>query len=360
MLARQTDSRQLDAMNKGQTTSGWKITIPQAASFILAGIYLSGFLGLNVHLGKHGVFDFDLASSRYLIVGVLFFSFLVFWYLFGGRAIIFGTKRLRNELALVERSDLGPVWKGLSYVNFLIELTFQHLLSAALFSHLILGDKEPTWFLRYLIVLFLILYPWDSLNLDRRFPRAHQILNLTTKTSAILLFLITITLLSPTSIVLINFIVITFYANLVLDSMERFKITVDTLVYDITYTLIFVLLFSAAFGAAHYEHITSAFGGGQLQPVEIIVADQTTREGLDAMGFRVTPLLKAELIHENHQELIVGVEGQTIRLPRKAISGIKVAPVEDIHWILKFLTQDAPLGRELEGSAKPTPPTDLD
>ena len=131
-------------MNKGQTTSGWKITIPQAASFILAGIYLSGFLGLNVHLGKHGVFDFDLASSRYLIVGVLFFSFLVFWYLFGGRAIIFGTKRLRNELALVERSDLGPVWKGLSYVNFLIELTFQHLLSAALFSHLILGDKEPT------------------------------------------------------------------------------------------------------------------------------------------------------------------------------------------------------------------------
>jgi len=93
-------------------------TIVQAASGILAAVYLCGFVVLNAYLGKRGVFDFDLASMRYLIAGTLFAVFLVVWYLFPGRAVFFGTKWLKQEIDAIHMQGLASSWAAVVYLNF--------------------------------------------------------------------------------------------------------------------------------------------------------------------------------------------------------------------------------------------------
>ena len=328
----------MSAKNEDQTASGWQVRPVQTASIILAGVYLAGFLVLNAHLGERGLYDFDLANSRHLIAGGLFVGFLVSWYLFAGRAIILSKKRLDEEIASAQEHGLSSIWYALVLINGLIRLGFLTCLSAAFFSTTILGSTEsyPVYF--YLATLFLIAYPWDILNFDLRFPRANQVFEFVSKAAMILVFFITINnIVSPTMFVLLQFAVMSLYANLVLDSYERFKITTDRVTYNIIFSVVFVLLFSTSFGKLHYGDISSAFGGGQLQPIEIMIDDQTVWNGLKDMGFEVTPFLKAKLVHETQREFIIDLEGQTIRLPREAVAGFKVLPVENSPWFLRYL-----------------------
>ena len=324
----------MDTKKEEQTVLGWRITTPQAASTILAGTYLAGFLVLNAHLGKRGIFDFSLANSRYLIAGVLFIAFIVFWYLFAGRAIIFAKKWIDEDIDSATECGLGPIWHFVILVSAFVRAGFFTCISAAFFSLTLLGSAEPKEFLIYLIAFFLIAYPWDFLNFDHRFPRANQVFGLATRAVGILVFFKTVNSSSPAMGVFLHFVGISIYVNLVLDSFDRFKITGDRFTYHIIYSAVFVLLSSSMFGWSHYEHIKSAFGGGQLQKVEIMIGDQTVGNGLKDMGFEVPPAFKANLVHENQQEFIVEIEGQTIRLSRKTVAGFKVLPAEDSHWPL--------------------------
>ena len=321
----------MDTKNEDQTGLGWRLTIPQAASAILAGTYLAGFLVLNSHLGKRGIFDFSLANSRYLIAGVLFIVFLVIWYLFAGRSIIFAKKWIDEDIESAIELGLGRSWHIIIQLSAILRVVFFTCISSAAFSVTISGSAKPREFLIYLLALFLIAYLSDFLNFDRRFPRAYLIFEPASRAVGILVFFTTVASDSPTMSVIVHFAIMSVYVNLVLESFDRFKITIDRLTFHIIYSAVFVLLSSSIFGLWHYEHIKPAFGGGQLQVVEIMIGDQTVRNGLMNMGFEVTPSLKANLVHENQQEFIVEIEGQTIRLSRKTVAGFKVLPVEDSH-----------------------------
>ncbi len=319
----------MDTNNNDHTIFGWRITTPQVASIFLAGVYLAGFLVLNAHLGKRGIFDFGLANSRYLIAGTHFVVFLIVWYLSAGRAIIFFNKWTCEEIKSATELGLSHFWRFVIFTNSLMRLGFLTCISAAYFSLILLESPEPITLYIYLAILFLIDYSWVSSNFNLHYPRANQIFKLVTRIVAIIVFFITINISSMTMIVFLHFITISIYVNLVTDSFERFRITSDRLTHNIISSAIFVLLSSASFGRLYYEHITPDFGGGQLQEVEIIVVDQTVRNSLEVMGFKVEPFLKAKLIYENQQEFIIDVEDQTIRLSRKTVAGFKVLPVED-------------------------------
>ena len=329
----------MSTKNEGQTASGWQVSPAQMVSIGLVGVYLAGFLVLNAHLGKRGVYDFDLANSRHLIAGGLFVGFLVSWYLFAGRSIILLTKQLDEEITFAKERGLSSIWYAVIFINSFVKLGFLTCFSAVFFSSIFLESPEsyPVYF--YLGALFLIAYTWvDMLRFDFRFPRAHQVFEFVSKATMILVFFITIdSIVSPTLLVFLQFVVMSFYANLVLDSHERFKITTDRVAHNTIFSVVFVLLFSTSFGKLHYGDISSAFGGGQLQPVEIMIDDQTVWNGLKDMGFEVTPFLKAKLVHENQREFIIDLEGQTIRLPREAVAGFKVLPVEDSPYFLRYL-----------------------
>ena len=306
-------------------------------SVIGVGTYLSGFIALNAHLSKYGVIVFDLADSRYLIVGALFSIFLFSWYFFVGRAIISVMKRIDEQIEFATELNLGAIWYVAIFVNQLINIPFLTCLSAAFFSVLLVGNTQPEMFYVYLFVLFLIDYSWASLNFDVRFPRIKQVLELAIRIAAIFIFFKTIPLASPTMIVFLNFLLMSLCINLVLDSFEKFGITGERVLHAITYFTVVTILTSAPFGWLYYGNIKSAFGGGQSQAVEIIVTDQTISNGLKSMGFEVTPSLKANLIHQNQHEFIVDVKGKIFRLARTAIGAMKVTPAKEAGFIDRFI-----------------------
>ena len=305
-----------------------QLTIPQAASAVLATVYLSGFVVINAHLGKHGVFAFDLASFRYLSAGTLFGAFLVVWYLFPGRALLLSTERIAREIEVARNADLAPGWGRMAYVNFAVRMLFMTCLAAMLFAAFPMGT-ETGLFYYYLMILFLVVYPWDVLNLDVRYPRANIVFELVTKVGGGLAFVTTVGLDSPATVLFLSFCVLLMYAALVMDSFERFRITGDMITYNVIYSVVFVILSSAGFGRLHYEDVKSAFGGGERQAVEIVINDQGAWDGLESMGFESRPVLRGELIHESQSELIIYAEEQILKLPKRVVAGIRVVPIED-------------------------------
>lgn len=330
---------------------GWRITIPQAVSAIVVGAYLSGFISLNTHLSKYGVFVFDLADSRYLLVGVLFFLFLLSWYFFAGRAIISVMKRIDEQIEFATKLDLGAIWYFAIFLNQWINIAFLTCLSAAFFSMLLLGNTEPIWLFVCLYVLFLIEYSLSSLNFDVRFPRMKQVFELVTRTAAILVFFKTIPITSPTMLVFVHFCLMSSCVNLVLDSFEKLGITRERFINATIYFTVIIILNSAPFGWMHYGNIKSAFGGGQLQEVKIIVVNQTISNGLKSMGFEVTPFLKGNLVHQNEQEFIVDVNGKIIRLANTAIGALEVLPAKEVGFIdrpIRMSNKNTPDNQESE------------
>ena len=304
------------------------VTLPQALSVIIVGIYVTGFVAINGHLNKRGVVDFGLANSRYLAAGALHLAFLAIWYLFAGRAIV-KKAWIAEEIGRATALGLSPIWRFVIAISSITRLVFFTCLSAVAFSFLLLDDSKPRAFYTYLFLLFLIAYPWDFLNLDLRFPRANQLFELLTRAAGLLVFFTMVGVSSPTMAVLLHFGGISLFTNLVLDSFERFRVTSDRIAFDVLYASLFIVLSSAIFGRLHFEYIKSDFGGGQVRPVEIVVGDELERNALRAMGLNVTPFLKANLVHENHQEAVLDIEGRTLRLSRKSITGLRIACSED-------------------------------
>lgn len=319
----------MDTNNNGHTVFGWRITTPQVAAIFLAGVYVAGFLVLNAHLSKRGVFDLGLANSRYLIAGINFVVFLVFWYLFAGRAIISIEKGISEEIKSAIELGLSRRWHFVIRINFFIGLVFFTCISAAFFSITLLGSLETIIFFIYLSFFLLIICIWGELFEHN--PRVKKLFKLITGTVAIVIFFITIDIFSMTMIVFLHFFFISGYVILVLFLFERFGIIKDQLKSEMISLAIFVLFSSVSFGWLHYENIKSYFGGGQPQEVEIIVVDQTVRNSLETMGFKVKPFLKAKLIHENQQEFIIEAKDQIVRLSRKTVAGFRVLPVKDSH-----------------------------
>ena len=203
-------------------------------------------------------------------------------------------------------------------------------MAAALFSTSLMGSMEAMPFYYYLMVLFLVALPWDVLDLDVRYPRTNLLFELVAKVLGSLVFLAGIILpgvihstedvpmavavmltvfRSPTMSVFLFFWVLLAYVSLVIDSFERLKMTGDRLSYNLIYSVIFVLLSSAGFGRLHYEHVESAFGGGEPRVVEILIDRQEIRDGLKDMDVDVNPILRGKLVHESQRELIIDVGG---------------------------------------------------
>ena len=122
--------------------------------------------------------------------------------------------------------------------------------------------------------------------------------------------------------------------------------TGDRLSYNLIYSVVFVLLSSAGFGRLHYEHVESAFGGGEPRVVEILIDRQEIRDGLKDMDVDVTPILKGKLVHETQRELVIDVGEQTIRLSKDVVAGVRVVPVEDVHWLFRIFGAPQENGEE--------------
>ena len=309
----------------------WNITkAPQVLTIIVSSLYVCGFLAINSHLGQFSLNDHNLANSNYLIVGGLYGGFLVIWYFSAGRSIISSKTRVTNEIEAAVKHGSGRFWIVIIFSKSIAQIVFFTCLSAALFSLLLSETSTSNRFYKYLVILFLVGYPWDFLNLDLRFPYATQIFLLVTNTLAVYVFFSSVQANSPTMRVLIHMALISVCVNFLLDSMERFRITVDHISYNLIFSIIFFIFNSVPFGAIHFKHISSTFGGIQPKQISIVVTDDSVESWMKNIGLKTRPSLETKLIYENREELFLSIsEDITLRLPKNVVGGIKLEPSDN-------------------------------
>ena len=282
--------------NKFHTLFNWEITLPYAASVAVTAVYIVGFLVLNAHLSKHGIFDLELANWRYVIAGVHFVVFLLFWGGIAGLATIGQEQMASAEIKFMANRGLGPAWHVVIVIKSFVRILSGTCISAFLYSLMVLGDhKETLRSIDYLLPIFAILILVTFVCRKSKFPRLYQVTNLVATMAPIHVFFKMISVESMTMIVFVLFLTMSLAAKLI---FYLFMLESKMYTTKIFIPIFSLVLFSVSFGLLQYYQIPTAFGGGQSHIVEIMIGDEKVLSVLTDTGCEVTPFLKAKLIYQ--------------------------------------------------------------
>ena len=311
----------------------WQIAKMQALPTAALSIYVCGFLATNAHLGRFGIFDFDLINSRYVVVGILYCIFVGFWLFFVGH-FLWGRVWYDDEI-----EEKNSIWSSLpARIHWL----FLICVSTALFT-LIFHERAEAGYFCALAAVLRIISPWwenlwESRGLYSRFPLGDSAIEPAVSVLAIVLFFATMGVDALGMIVFFHFLVMSIYGRFILQRAKQHKDrkkygdNENHLAHGVVHIVVLIVLSSTSFGWLQYGKIGPHLGGGQSQSVEIVVVDVRTSERLQAMGLPAKPTLKAELIHEDEENVFVGVDTKTIQLPREVIAGVRVFSADSFGW----------------------------
>ena len=278
----------------------------------IAVFYLCGFLVLNAHLAKFGISEFEMVGGRYLLAGANFAFFLVCYYLFAGRAVMHVQRWLSEDLQLINEATRSAPWSLVVFLHSFVRLTFFCCLSAAIFTSVALWQIETRWFYGFLAVAFIISYTVDVTNLDIRFRRANELLQIAIELGAIYAFFS-----SPNSPNLIGvfgiYAGITVYINLVLDNFQRRKVDLDRVQFAVVHSLLVLLTTALGFGATYFGQIASKLGGGRPQEVTIAISHEAKGALPRSVLVDGERSVRGRSVYQTERYMFLEIQGQTVR-----------------------------------------------
>lgn len=274
---------------------------------------MSGFLVLNSNLAKSGVLDIEFVDARYFLAGANFVFFLVCFYLFAGRAVLFTPKWLREDLERVNKDTPTPFWSFIVFAHSLVTGTFFCCLSAALFTSIAIGGAESAVFYAALAGAFLVLYTFDITNLDVRLPRTSEAVTIVAKLIAIYAFFAHLgsgAMLTA----FFSYVAIFFFINLVLDGFTRYKLTTDRMIFSGMYAVVFLIGSAAGYGTLLYGQVSSKLGGARPQAVSVGISEETRKALPSPFVASTSQVLEGKLIHQTPAYTYIALLGHTVRL----------------------------------------------
>ncbi|MCX5819729.1 MAG: hypothetical protein NT047_07445 [Deltaproteobacteria bacterium] len=307
-------------------------------SFVVAvGIfYVLGFLVINAHLNKYGVSDLDIANVRYLAAGAVYTFYLVLFYLFGGRAILFTKKWMGEEIDFLRKTGASERWSLLAFIHSFVHLIFFLCLSAASFSSIAFSGTETFFFYGVLSLAFLIDYTMDVRNLDVRYPKLHLVIQFAIKIPAIVVFFILAESWKPIT-VFFTYLGIAMYLNFVLDNFERHRMTADKILFSAIYTIVFFLGTAVSFGALTYGDVSRKIGGGHSIEANIALKEEYS-ELLNSKGQSLSNL-EVKVIYVTNKHLYVEINNETIRIPDSSIKWLALKKQSSSAFSKRFFPE---------------------
>ncbi len=295
-------------------------------------IYVAGFLVLNSNLAKSGVVDLEFLDARYFLSGASFVFFLVCFYLFAGRAVLFTPKWLREDLERLNKENLRPFWSFVAFIHSFVTATFFCCLSAALFTSFAIGGSESAFFYAALAGAFVILYTFDVTNLDLKFPRFSEIVTIVAKTIAIFAFFANFGSGAMLTVFII-YITIFVFINLVLDGFSRYKVTTDRVTFTGIYAVVILLGTAIGYGTLLYGQVSTKLGGARPQSVSLGLSEDA-RKALPAhFSTSLSQILEGKLIHQTPTYTYIVNSGYTVRLRTGDVVALVLTPEpERDYW----------------------------
>jgi hypothetical protein len=311
-------------------------------SALLAGcLYVVGFLVLNSNLVQYGVTDFDFINARYFLAGATFVFFLSCFYLFAGRVALFGPRWLRQDMERLSKARPNFMWRVILPLHSIVSVVFYCSLSAALFTSIAIGTAETFYFYGALSLGFFIIYTIDVANFDVKFPRTSEIMNIVIKLIAVYVFFANIgsgSLLAVFSI----YVLMLLYVNFVIDRLDRYRVTGDTIAFNVFYSIVFVLVVSTSFGALLYGDINARLGGARPQPVSLVLLEDTRRALPPQFVTLPDQTIQGALVHQTSSFLYITSGGYTLRLRTADVSILLLEPTPKQIFGKNFFLGSAP------------------
>lgn len=291
----------------------------------IAMFYLSGFLVLNAHLSKFGLSDVDFVSGRYLLAAANFAFFLTCFYLFAGRAVLCGPSWVAEDIQQINRVRQSRFWSVFVYVHSFSRFIFFCCLSAAMYTTTALWQIETLWFYAALSGAFFITYTLDISNLDIRFPRINEMVQVTVEVLAIYAFFAGPKIMSMVGVFGL-YLGIAMYINFVFDMFNRRKITLDRIGFTAIYSAFFVLSTALSFGATYFGQVSSKIGGGRPLDIVFSLAHETRSLLPDSLISEGKTSLSGQLLFQTDKYLYVNIADQTVRLRADDIAVMVLKP----------------------------------
>lgn len=308
-----------------------KLSIPQALdvtvkcfAVFVGAVYICGFLTVNSHLGKYGIFNLGITDINYLLSGASFVFFIVAYALFGGRGIFLGKKWMIEDMELLTKGNPHPVGAPLAFIRSLVDVIFLLCLSAALFVGIAVDQNQTFWFYSVLSIIFLTSYTLDISNFDTKQPLVCIIVDGALKVAAIVAYFLLSSGSLPTQIFII-FLSFSAYINFVLDRFERYRTTMDWLLFSTVYSMVYFLVAAMLFGSVVYGNVIREIGGGQSMNVEIELSASVRGSNGEAKRSNIS----GEMIFASDSAVYLNTEHNVLILPWKNIVWLKSTDSEN-------------------------------
>ena len=333
---------------------------PSFYALAVGALYVSGFLVLNSNLAKSGVLDIEFVDARYFLAGANFVFFLVCFYLFAGRAVLFTPKWLREDLERVSTDSPKPFWSFIVFAHSLITCTFFCCLSAALFTSIAIGFAESAVFSITLTGSFLVLCTFDLTNLDVRFPRFSETVAIVAKLIGIYAFFADFgsgAMLTA----FFSYVVIFFFINQVVDGFTRYRLTTDRMTFSGIYAVVFLISSAVGYGTLLYGQVSSKLGGVRPQTVSVGISEEARGALPSPFAASTSQILEGKLIHQTPAYTYIASSGHTVRLRTTDVVALVSTPEPEKDFWKEYFQRAAsapsPPNSSLKGTAasKPAP-----
>jgi len=293
-------------------------------------LYVCGFIVVNANLAKVGVLDIEFANATYFTAGLSFFLYLLVFYMFAGRAIIFGKSWMAKEIKEHLQNGGGQRWLPIIFVHSLINLIFFCCFSATVFAASAFKESPSGWFYGSLVVPFGLLYTMDITNLDVKYPKCHDVILIISKLAAISGFFIGTIKAQSALILFLQYVGFVAIINFVLDWFERRKTNPEHLSFTAVWGFTALIGAAATYGMTVFGEVNPRLGGARPEAVQLALK-QEARDVLAASLHPelLPPRVEGKLVHQTPSFLYLAMPNRTLRLKAEdVVIVISKAPQE--------------------------------
>jgi hypothetical protein len=305
-------------------------------------LYVAGFLVLNSNLARYGFMDVEFVDGRYFLAGASFVFYLACFYLFLGRAVLFTPTWLKEDVNHLNRNGPRPIWSAVVFVHANLTAAFFACLSAALFTNLAVASSETAYFYIALAGAFFVSYTLDITNLDLRFPRLSEALNIALKSIAVVVFFNSVSIRSTLLTVLLGYGAIFVFINLAIDAFVRRGVTKDRVTFTGIYTLVVLCGAAMSYGTFIYGEVSSKLGGARPRTVYLALKDDPAAGLPLALAQPASSPLSGRLVHQTDKFAYLSVSGYTVRLRSDDIRILTIVPEPDRQFWDEYFSHRQP------------------
>lgn len=312
MLSMSTVAETMARQNRGlKSSDGLTYAI------VLLLVYSLGFITLNAYLFNYNITELEYTNPRVLIAACNFLLFLFCFYIFAGRAALNMPSWLNDELKLIETIRFRLFWQILFFIFSFIHAVFLTCLSAVLFFKVAIPYSQSLSFLNVLIGCFFFVYAIDFFNLDKKTPRTAVCIRTAIEVFAIYK-LFTKDINSTLFCIFGIYVVIFLLINLVIDRYERKKTIINDIVYDVLFSIVFLILLAGFYGTFIYGSVSKQLGGGQTTEVKF-TSIKNIASVLTTTKMNSNTYWSGLLIHQSQASTYIKLKTLVVKIPNDAM-----------------------------------------